>query len=408
MEVPASHLRFPLFDSLRGLAALSILIVHVSLFTLFTDGPNYSYFAAFVAHLDVGVPFFFLLSAFLLYRPFVAARTEERNRPGFGGYAWRRFLRIAPAYWAVLALSAIVPGMVGAFGQNWWVYWGLMQNLPIYKPVGLCGIDVYRCAIPPAWSLSIEVMFYVMLPLFVLGLAWVGRQGRSGSWLVPELAAISILALVSLPIQASTPTTDAHQALFFSPIGRGLWFALGLGLASVSVWAQQQAAEPAWVGLIRRRGWAFVVTALAIYVITSFWVLVPAPGAAFPVNDDDSYMLQYVVFSLIALLVIMPAAFGSEHTDRWRDFLRHRVTTWLGLVSYGVFLWQFPALILLLDLGAADWWPSMDFLVVLLTTFALTIVAAAISYYLLERPLMRWGRKTFSRSRPEPVPSESS
>ena len=150
MEVPASHLRFPLFDSLRALAAIAILIVHVSLFTVFTNGSEYTYFGGFVAHLDVGVPFFFLLSAFLLYRPFIAVRFEERDRPAFSGYAWRRFLRIAPAFWAVLALSAIVPGMAGAFGQNWWVYWGLLQNLPLYEPVGRCAVDAYRCAVPPS------------------------------------------------------------------------------------------------------------------------------------------------------------------------------------------------------------------------------------------------------------------
>ena len=240
-------------------------------------------------------------------------------------------------------------------------------------------------------------MFYILLPLFVLALAWVGRQRRSGSWLVPELAAISILALVSLPIQATVPATDLHQILFFSPIGRGLWFALGLALAAVSVWVHQQTKEPAWVGTIRRRAWAFVAAALAIYLIVSFWVLEPIPSGTFPLTNDGTYMIQYVAFGLIALLVILPAAFGWEGTDRYRRFLRHRTTTWLGLISYGIFLWQFPALIFLLDLGVADWWPAMDFAVVLLTTFAVTVACAAASYYVLERPLMRWGRRILSR-----------
>ncbi|MEZ5062917.1 MAG: acyltransferase [Solirubrobacterales bacterium] len=404
MEVPASHLRFPLFDSLRALAAISILVVHVSLFTVFITGPDYTYLGGFLAHLDVGVPFFFLLSAFLLYRPFVAARVEGREEPGFGGYGWRRFLRIAPAYWAVLVLSAIVPGMAGAFGQNWWVYWGLLQNLPVYEPVGRCAVDSYRCAIPPAWSLSIEVMFYILLPLFVLGLAWIQRQRRSGSWLIPELAAISLLALVSLPIQASTPTTDFHTVLFFSPIGRGLWFALGLALASVSVWVHQQESEPVWVGTIRRTAWAFVGAAVALYLVISFWVLEPSPSAAFPLTNDGTYMVQYVAFGLIALLVILPATFGWQAGDRYRRFLRHKTTTWLGLISYGIFLWQFPALIFMLDLGALDWWPEMDFAVLLVTTFAVTIACAAASYYLLERPIMRWGRRMLARRRSLPVP----
>ncbi|MFN8164246.1 MAG: acyltransferase family protein [Solirubrobacterales bacterium] len=250
MDVPRSHLRFPLFDSLRGIAALSILVVHVALFTVFMDGPVYSVVGAFLAHLNVGVPFFFLLSAFLLYRPFVAARVADRDRPGFSGYARRRFLRIAPAYWAALTITAIVPGMAGAFSGNWWVYYGLLQNFPIYAKEGACTGDSYRCAIPPAWSLAVEVLFYAVLPI-VIALAWLGRQKRTGSWLVPELAAISILALVSLPIQGTAPSGGVAQALNFSPIGCGLWFALGLGLASVSVWVQHSAEEPSWVQTIR-------------------------------------------------------------------------------------------------------------------------------------------------------------
>ena len=105
MAPPRSHARFPLFDSLRGLAAISIVFVHVGIFTnAFTD----TWHGRLVSHLDIGVPFFFLLSAFLLYRPFVAARVRNAKRSGFGGYARRRFLRIAPAYWAVLTIAAIV------------------------------------------------------------------------------------------------------------------------------------------------------------------------------------------------------------------------------------------------------------------------------------------------------------
>lgn len=71
MAPPASHERFPLFDALRALAAVSILLVHTA---IFTNGFANHWYGPFVAHLDLGVPFFFLLSAFLLYRPFVAAR----------------------------------------------------------------------------------------------------------------------------------------------------------------------------------------------------------------------------------------------------------------------------------------------------------------------------------------------
>ena len=132
MAPPRSHARFPLFDSLRGLAAISILFVDVG---IFTDAFGDTWHGRLVAHLDIGVPFFFLLSAFLLYRPFVAARVRNVGRPAFGGYARRRFLRIAPAYWAVLTIAAIVPGMAGAFTGNWWSTTGCFRTTRSTRPM---------------------------------------------------------------------------------------------------------------------------------------------------------------------------------------------------------------------------------------------------------------------------------
>ena len=127
------HQQFPLLDPLRAMAALSILVVHVALFSGAADADIYG---RFLIHLDIGVPFFFLLSGFLLYRPFVVARVEGTPRTPFRDYAMRRFVRIVPAYWLALTVAAIVPGFAGTFSGNWWVYYGLLQSYPIYTPDG--------------------------------------------------------------------------------------------------------------------------------------------------------------------------------------------------------------------------------------------------------------------------------
>jgi peptidoglycan/LPS O-acetylase OafA/YrhL len=400
---PRSHARFPLFDSLRGLAAISILFVHVGIFTnAFGD----TWHGRLVAHLDIGVPFFFLLSAFLLYRPFVAARVRSAGRPGFGGYARRRFLRIAPAYWAVLVISAVVPGMAGAFTGNWWVYFGLFQNYPVYTADGTCAANPYRCAVPPSWSLAIEVFFYVLLPFFVLLMAWIGSRWR-GRWLVPEFTAVAMLSGVSFVIQSRVPLTDLQQVLFYSPIGRGWWFALGLGLAAFSVWVSERPREPGFVGFIERHPWLPLLGAVVLYATLSFWVLDPSPQGAFPIGAISEYLAEYIVFGLIALLVVLPATFGGAGPGRYRRFLRHPIPTWLGLISYGIFLWQFAVLIALGDIGAVEFWPSsVRFPIVVVLTLAGTIVCAAISYYVLERPLMNWGKRRFGSAAPAGAPSE--
>jgi peptidoglycan/LPS O-acetylase OafA/YrhL len=390
--IPRSHLRFPLFDPLRGFAAISILVVHVA---IFTDGFSDTWHGRIVSHLDIGVPFFFLLSAFLLYRPFVAARREHHDRPAFSGYAKRRFLRIAPAYWAVLIFAAIVPGLAGIFSGNWWVYFGLLQNYPVYTPDGTCAVDVYRCGLPQTWSLGVEVFFYALLPFYVLGMAWLVRRLKRRNWLTLELTAAGLLGAVSFVIQRHVSTNDFEQVLTYSPIGRGWWFGLGLGLAAVSVWVQERPSEPAFARFIARRPAIPLLAALLIYLWLCFDLLGPAPQAVFQLTDVSDYLISYIAFGVIALLVVLPATFGAERKDVLRRFLEHPVCTWLGLISYGIFLWQYPILIVALDAGVADWWPSMQFPVVVAVTLVGTIACAAVSYYSLERPLMRWGRRSF-------------
>ena len=99
--------RYPLVDAVRAIAALLILAYHAAfvLGGLTPDGAG-----RWFAHLNVGVPLFFAISGFLLYRPFVAARLDGRPPPGLRAYWVRRALRIVPAYWLALTIVAIVLG----------------------------------------------------------------------------------------------------------------------------------------------------------------------------------------------------------------------------------------------------------------------------------------------------------
>lgn len=383
---PIRHQQFPLLDSLRALAALSILIVHVA---LFSGASENEVFGRFLAHLDIGVPFFFLLSAFLLYRPFVAARVEGKPRTPFRAYAIRRFVRIAPAYWLALTVAAIVPGFVGAFSGDWWAYYGLLQTYPIFEPDPVCTTSPYNCGIPVAWSLTVEVGFYILLPFFVLAMAWLGRRFPRPRWLALELWAVLILTVVSIAILSFYPDTDLLVWLFFSPLGRGWWFGLGIALAALSVWAATQDREPRFVGAVRAHPVPPIALAAALYIAGSF--LMNDSLLSFPLTTQFEFVLQYLLVGVIAALVLTPAIFGVDGGGWPRRVLAHRALTWLGLVSYGIFLWQFPVMVGIVDLGILDI-GLPDFPALLIGTLVGTIACAAISYYALERPLMRWVR----------------
>src|SRR6185437_9757218 len=100
--------RFPLIDALRAMAAIAVFGTHAAFFA----GAEYdgSALGHYTERLEVGVAVFFVISGFLLYRPFLVARLERVARPATGAYAWRRFLRIVPAYWVALTFS------------TWWLH----------------------------------------------------------------------------------------------------------------------------------------------------------------------------------------------------------------------------------------------------------------------------------------------
>ena len=374
-------------DSVRALAALSIFVVHAAIFSSVFAG---AWYRPLVAHLDLGVTIFFLLSGFLLYRPFVAASVLDSPGIRWRDYARRRFLRIAPAYWVALTVVAIVPGLAGAFSGNWWVYYGLLQDYPVYHATGECAVNAFRCGIPPTWTLAVEVAFYAVLPFFALAMGWLRATLGRDRWFWPEIAALGAISVASAFIQSAGFHDDATQWLFFSPLGRAWWFAAGMGLAATSVRVAQKPADPAAVKWIAAHPGTLWASAAALYLAASLFWLAPGPSLAYRVGISKAeYVGEYLLVGVIALLILLPVVFGGDRGGWPRRLLAHPWLAWMGLVSYGIFLWHYPALIGLFDIGVLDWWPAMGFAVLLVTGLLLTLVLASLSYYLVERPLMR-------------------
>ncbi len=392
---PQGHPRYPRFDSLRALAAISILVVHVGIFT----GGFEVWYKQLFAHLDIGVPFFFLLSGFLLYRPMLASRVIGLPRQRLRDYARNRFMRIFPAFWVVLTIAAIVPGMYGAFTENWWVYYLLLDNYPIYTAQGTCAVNPFDCGLPQAWSLGLEVAFYIALPFFAWLISLLYRRPLRLPWLASNLWVLALISFASFWIQSSLPVSDLDQWLFYSPLGRGWWFALGMAIAALSVHQQQRGsvARPLdWLATNPAASWGL---AIAAYAGASLLVLEPGPSLNFPTTGQGLYLFEFGLFGLVAALVLIPVVFDPEGRGLPQRLLQHRLLIWLGLISYGIFLWHFPVLAWLIELGMLDLPARLQFPLLGITTFALTVLLASASYYLLEKPLMLWTR---SRSKPQP------
>src|SRR4051812_17571964 len=175
--------RFPLFDSLRAIAALCIFGTHAYAILLFSDSSPLRQYAA---RLDVGVPIFFAISGFLLYRPFVKARLDGDAVPPTGAYAWRRLLRIGPAYWVALTVIALATSLPLVFTlADGPLLYGFGQ---VYKPGLAIG------GLTQAWSLCVEAAFYLFLPLYALAMRSLPIRTREGRFRA-ELAGVAVLVV---------------------------------------------------------------------------------------------------------------------------------------------------------------------------------------------------------------------
>ena len=178
--------------------------------------------------------------------------------------------------------------------------------------------------------------------------------------------------------------------------------ALGMAIAAVSVHQQNSGSVPRSLDWLARNPIVPWGLAIGAYVAASLLVLEPGPSLNFPTTGQGLYLFEYGLFGLVAALVLVPVVFDPDGTGLPQRLLQHRALIWLGLISYGIFLWHFPVMAWLIDLGMLDLPAGLQFPLLAAATFALTVLLAAASYYLLEKPLMVW-----TRSRSKPLPGES-
>ena len=111
-----------------------------------------------------------------------------------------------------------------------------------------------------------------------------------------------------------------------------------------------------------------------IYLTAALFWLDHGPIVAGPGDSRFEYVAGYILFGVIAALVMLPAVFGHVAGGLPRRIMRNRVLSWLGLVSYGIFLWHYPITVALAEGGVNDWWPACRLPRARPLTLAITLV----------------------------------
>jgi peptidoglycan/LPS O-acetylase OafA/YrhL len=325
--------RFALADlaGFRGLAAIAVIVFHAYQFCRGGGATPYEgqFLGAVLGSFDGMISWFFLVSAFLLYLPMVDRATSGRTQRSPRETLLRRGFRILPLYYAAVLIvwAARNPGLPGD-----WV--DLLEHLTFTQV-----FDSERVfyTIGPAWTLAVEVFFYSYLACVAGWLArrQVHRLSAAHRWLRLYTPAVLLILLSAGWAGYAVFVAEARRdqwAVWFSPQNFAGNFGLGMILAILYVRRGRDRPMPALaVGALRVLGIAIIVLGVVIRGQTA---------ASF----EAFHTLNSIGFALILAGSVL-----APRTSLWRRFFAQPVFVWLGLVSYSVYLWHEPILLLVLD-----------------------------------------------------------
>ena len=350
----------PSLDGLRGIAVAAVLGYHFA-----PDALPGGF---------VGVDVFFVLSGFLL-SSLLVREARETGRVGLGRFFVRRVRRLLPAtlmvllavaayaaFWAPDAeLDRIRRHSFGALSYT--INWVFVADGTTYTDLVL-GASPLR----HMWSLAIEEQFYVVLALAVAALAWTMRS--SGELLGRRLGSSALgLATLSAVWMVGLEVTGADRSrLYFGSDTR--LQAMLLGVALGSFWGDSLLDERR----PRRIGPAAAIAGVA--------GLVTLVGVALVASEESSAMYRggFTVVAVAAALLVV----GTLASPAAGTVMSFAPLVALGTVSYGVYLWHWPVLVVLdedrlgLDGGALT-----------AAQLAITFVVSIVSYALVEQPVRR-------------------
>ena len=348
----------PDLEGLRGVAILLVLLCHVRI-----PGADAGF---------VGVDVFFVLSGFLITGLLVDER-ERTGRIGLGPFYARRARRILPAAVLVLATTLLAaPLILSPLDLRRIADDGLAASLSLANMRYAVDATDYFAPVDTSpmlhfWSLAVEEQFYLLWPILLLTVARVGRPRLA-------MATLATAVLAGSFVLAFTLTDTSAAWAYFSLPTRAWQLAAGgmlaLGAPLLGNLPNGVAAAVGWLG--------------ASLLGASFVVI--GPTTAYP-------GLVSLLPTLGAIALI--ASGGAVGSPGWAALARAPLR-WLGRISYSLYLWHWPILVLgpvALGLGVAADEGGADDLAIRVGLALLAVAIAAVTWRLVEEPFRR-GRLT--------------
>lgn len=316
---------FPCLDAYRGIGMLMVLVAHAS----FATGSSGTSLGHYIARFELAVPMFFVLSGFLLYRPYALAALGAGPLPSTSRFWRRRALRILPAYFAALVGVVVLFGAGTLTDARSWV-----ANLLLLQQFGLD--EPFR--ITQAWSIGVEISFYLSLPLIARALH------RSATRLAPHQRAPFLMLAMGALFAAGTlfrtmvvltePSWE-ESSLSWLPMYLD-FFATGMALAVASASEQRSGRRP------RPLRWASVHPGASWAIAGGIFLLVAQmdpPATPFGLNGAE-YLPRQLAYAIASSAWLAPAMFGDQSRGRLRSTLASPILAYLGAISLSFYLWH--------------------------------------------------------------------
>jgi peptidoglycan/LPS O-acetylase OafA/YrhL len=373
-------------DPLRGLAALGVVGVHIQaslpLAAGYGSAPGGTEAVLTPLGMAVsrvfpaGLLLLFALSGYLIARPFTHALVEGSPLPPVRRYLRNRVLRIVPLFWVVVAVllaAEWVFGWVSAFAPpgastspvDALALFGFMQ-------VATPGSPLAESALGPGWSLHVELVFYLLIPLFAVVTARalgprLGPATRTAvlCGLALAVAAASLAAVAAV----KTDVFDLHPYHWF--VTNAYAFMPGVVLACIEPFAAP------W--LAARGGPRALPPALAAAALLGL--------AAYSAVRNQGHVAEAQAIGTLAVGAVLSACVVKQWSGAgaWRA-LDNRPMHWAGERSYSIYLVHSVVIAIVYRwVGGA---PRLALLELIVLTCAGTFAVSALTFRFIERPFL--------------------
>jgi peptidoglycan/LPS O-acetylase OafA/YrhL len=357
------------FDGVRGVIVLIVFVAHMN---VILPIPHLLVVPGATVSLDC----FFVLSGFLI-TTLLLNEQARRGKVKVTNFYGRRVLRLLPALYVVVVALAIF-----AWATNTWMHtetasiFSVLFYYANYYSAGAKGVFTPRLAsgFQHLWSLSFEEQFYLVWPWVTIALLTIRMRLRT-----VVIVLLGIIVLIGVHRAISFESGVHWWALFQRTDTRAdsiLW-----GSLLAHLWVRRR--EPT-------RGLRIVA-----------WVAIAFLLVCLPLAAQDSPFLYLGGFDLIdvscaiVLLAILDGAWRGKWVFNLKPFIA------LGVVSYGFYLWHLPVFFAIRYFDP-HWNDVVRVVVAVTVTLGLTLL----SWFLLERPLMRWRKRLEAKRVAEPTPAQ--